>query len=262
VRDITIENNSIEKRAQQPEFVNMGDPEKVSAGILVSAVISFSDNLKASGSSGAYELTSGNSVTGVSVGTNNISAAFKPAVVNVLSSGTVDSSWTSEKKGDRYYADKTFGACTAYQEVSKDEIVDPSGGGSDDDPSDGGSGTDPSDGGSGTEVDTRAENTLSVAGKTASVRYSKLKESQTLTVSKVIRFRKKGQGTRKYSLLSAKKGSKSYKTKFRINAKSGKVTVKKGLKKGTYKVRVRVTASGNDSHKPVSKTVTFKVKVK
>jgi endo-1,4-beta-xylanase len=40
------------------------------------------------------------------------------------------------------------------------------------------------------------------------------------------------------------------------------VTVKKGLKKGTYKVRVRVTASGNDSHKPVSKTVTFKVKVK
>ena len=60
----------------------------------------------------------------------------------------------------------------------------------------------------------------------------------------------------------AKKGSKSYKTKFRINAKSGKVTVKKGLKKGTYKVRVRITASGNDSRKPASKTVTFKVRVK
>ena len=262
IKDITIENNSIEQRAQQSEFVNMGDPGKVSAGILVSAVISFNDNLKTSGSSGAYELTSGNSVTGVSVGTNNISAAFKPAVVNVLSSGTVDTSWTIEKKGDRYYADKTFGACTAYQEVSKDEIVDPPGDGSGDDPSDGDSGTDPSGGSSGTKVDTRAANTLSVAGKTASVRYSKLKKTQTLTVSKVIRFRNKGQGARNYALMSAKKGSKSYKTKFRISAKTGKVTVKKGLKKGTYKVKVRITASGNDSHKPASKTVTFKVKVK
>jgi methionine-rich copper-binding protein CopC len=112
-------------------------------------------------------------------------------------------------------------------------------------------------------VDTRAANTLSVAGKTASVRYSKLKKkTQILTVSKVIRFRNKGQGTRNYALMSAKKGSKSYKTKFRISAKTGKVTVKKGLKKGTYKVKVRITASGNDSHKPASKTVTFKVKVK
>ena len=263
VRDITIENNSIEQRAQQPEFVNMGDPQSVSAGVLVSAVISFNDNLKTGGSSDSYELTSGNSVTGVSVGTNNISAAFKPAVVNVLSSGTVDSSWTSEKKGDMYYAEKTFGACTAYQEVSQDEIVEPPGGGSGGDPSDGGSGTDPSGSGSGTEVDTRAANTLSVSGKTASVKYSKLKKrSQTLPVSKVIKFRRKGQGTRTYALISAKKGSKSYKTKFRINAKSGKVTVKKGLKKGTYKVRVRITASGNDSRKPASKTVTFKVRVK
>lgn len=45
-------------------------------------------------------------------------------------------------------------------------------------------------------------------------------------------------------------------------SKSGKVTVKKGLKKGTYKVKVKVTASGNKYYYGKSKTVTIKIKVK
>ena len=45
-------------------------------------------------------------------------------------------------------------------------------------------------------------------------------------------------------------------------AKGGKVTVKKGLKKGTYKVKVKVTkaATANYKVKTVTKTLTIKVK--
>ena len=44
-------------------------------------------------------------------------------------------------------------------------------------------------------------------------------------------------------------------------AKNGKVTVKKGTKAGTYKLKVKVTAAGNDEFKAKSKTVTLTVKV-
>ncbi|MBE6027822.1 MAG: hypothetical protein E7227_04340 [Clostridiales bacterium] len=45
-------------------------------------------------------------------------------------------------------------------------------------------------------------------------------------------------------------------------ASTGKITAKKGLKKGTYSVKVKVTAAGDDDHKPLTKTVTVKVVVK
>ena len=48
-----------------------------------------------------------------------------------------------------------------------------------------------------------------------------------------------------------------------MNAKTGKVTVKKRLKKGTYKVIVKVKAAGNANYKASAwKTVTFKVQIK
>ena len=47
-----------------------------------------------------------------------------------------------------------------------------------------------------------------------------------------------------------------------INAKTGKVTIKKKIKKGTYKVKVNVTAAGNKYFNKVTKTVTFVVKIK
>lgn len=66
-----------------------------------------------------------------------------------------------------------------------------------------------------------------------------------------------------YKLLSAKKGSKSFKKKFKINAKTGKVTIKKKLRKGTYKLKVNVKAAGNANYKASAvKTVTFRVKVR
>lgn len=45
-------------------------------------------------------------------------------------------------------------------------------------------------------------------------------------------------------------------------APNGTVTLKKKIKKGTYKVKVNVTAAGNAGFNAVTKAVTFKVKVK
>ena len=106
-------------------------------------------------------------------------------------------------------------------------------------------------------------NPLKVKGKTVTVKYSKLKKkTQYLPVSKVIKFTKKGKGTIRYSLTSAKKGKKSFKKYFKVNSKTGKLTVKKGLKKGTYKVKVKVKAAGNKNYKSASKTATVTIKVK
>ena len=51
------------------------------------------------------------------------------------------------------------------------------------------------------------------------------------------------------------KGTKKY---ISVNSTTGKVTVKKGAKKGTYKVKVTVAAKGN--YKKTTKTITIKVK--
>ncbi len=110
----------------------------------------------------------------------------------------------------------------------------------------------------------QATNPLKISAKTATVKYSKLKKkTQTLAVTKVIKFMKKLNDKKTYTLVSAKKGSKSYKKYFKVNKTTGKVTVKKGLKKGTYKVKVKVKALGNTNYKASAvKSVTFTVKVK
>ena len=107
-------------------------------------------------------------------------------------------------------------------------------------------------------------NPLKVKGKTATVKYSKLKKrSQILKVSSVIKTIKKGKGKMSYKYVSAKKGKKSFKKYFKVNKKNGRVTVKKGLKKGTYKVTVKVRAAGNKEYLDSSwKKVIFRIRVK
>lgn len=103
---------------------------------------------------------------------------------------------------------------------------------------------------------TTVANPLKIKGKTAAVKYSKLKKkNQTLAITKVIKFVKKGQGKVTYAKASGDK-------KIKINAKTGKVTLKKGLKKKTYKVKIDVYADGNEKYDPAVKTVTCKIKVK
>ncbi|MBQ9015136.1 MAG: RICIN domain-containing protein [Firmicutes bacterium] len=102
----------------------------------------------------------------------------------------------------------------------------------------------------------KAANPLSVKGKTAAVKFSKVKKkAQTLSAAKVITFTKKAQGKVTYAKTSGNK-------KITINKKTGKVTVKKGIKKGTYKVKLQITAAGTDVYSSAIKTVTIKIKVK
>ena len=51
-------------------------------------------------------------------------------------------------------------------------------------------------------------------------------------------------------------------SKISINSATGRVTAKKGLRKGTYSVKVKATAAGDNNYNMIAKTVTFKVKVK
>ena len=95
-------------------------------------------------------------------------------------------------------------------------------------------------------------NPMTVKGRTVT---AKAKQKTTFKVAKVLTI-KKAKGTKVYKKLS---GS----SKVSINSRTGKLTVKKGLKKGkTYKIKVRVTAKGNTAYKAGSKTVTVKIKVK
>ena len=88
-------------------------------------------------------------------------------------------------------------------------------------------------------IDKKA-NPLTIKPRTATVKYSKLKKkAQTLAVTKVIKFTNDAKDKKTYTFVSAKKGSKSFKKYFKISKTTGKVTVKKGLKKGTYKVKVK-----------------------
>lgn len=50
--------------------------------------------------------------------------------------------------------------------------------------------------------------------------------------------------------------------KITVNSKTGKVTVKKGVKKGTYTAKIKVSEAAKGNYKAGSKTVTVTVKVK
>ena len=98
-------------------------------------------------------------------------------------------------------------------------------------------------------------NTLKVKGKTPIVKYKKLKKkTRTVRPAKAYAITDRGQGKLTFSKLSGNK-------KIKVGS-NGKITVKKGLKKGKFKVRVKVRATGNDDYNFVTKTVTVTIKVK
>lgn len=101
----------------------------------------------------------------------------------------------------------------------------------------------------------KAANTMTVAAKTANVSAAKLKSGNvTVKRSKVLSV-SKAQGTVTYSKVSGN-------SKITINKTTGNVTVKKGLAKGTYKVKVSITAAGNTNYKNKTVKKTFTIAVK
>lgn len=87
--------------------------------------------------------------------------------------------------------------------------------------------------------------------KNKSVKASKLKTKQR-TLSAITIKNPKGK-------LSCKKMSGS---KYLKVTSKGKIVVKKGTQKGTYKIKVKITAKGDSSYKSKSLTKTVNIKVK
>ena len=52
-----------------------------------------------------------------------------------------------------------------------------------------------------------------------------------------------------------------YSKKFVVNKSTGKLTVKKGVRKGLYRVKIKVTAAGNSNYKKLTDIVTVSVRV-
>lgn len=106
----------------------------------------------------------------------------------------------------------------------------------------------------------KADNPITAKGKSAKVKYSAAKKkARTLAVSKVAKITK-AQGTKRFKV--TKWTTSKAKKYIKVNAKTGKVTVKKGTPKGTYKFKLRVKAAGNANYKAGVKTVKVKVIVK
>lgn len=95
---------------------------------------------------------------------------------------------------------------------------------------------------------------LKVTARKPSVRYSRTRK-RTIKIKKAVKFVKTAKGKVTYKKTG---GSK----KLTISKKTGTITVKKGTKKGTYKIRIKISASGDSKYKAGSRTVTVKVKVK
>lgn len=66
------------------------------------------------------------------------------------------------------------------------------------------------------------------------------------------------KGIVSYTLSSVSKAAKG---KIKVSS-AGKVTVAKGLKKGTYTVKVKVASKATTNYKSATSDVSFKVKVK
>lgn len=111
---------------------------------------------------------------------------------------------------------------------------------------------------------TRSANPLRVKGRSFAVRYRRLKKkAQKRKRARVIRFVKTGKGTKTYRLVSAKKGKKSFRKRFRINKKTGLLTIRKGLRKGLYRVTVKVRAAGGIFYKRSAwKKAVIRIRVK
>lgn len=117
------------------------------------------------------------------------------------------------------------------------------------------------------KAEAKSNQKITVKKKTRTIKFNKLKKKKQ-TVAPLRVTGAKGKVTyKKVSVSKKKKGKKYTKNKkttarFTVNKKTGKITVKKNTKKGTYKVKIKVSAAGDATHNAAKKTVTVVIKVK
>ncbi|SDB12404.1 C1 family peptidase [Eubacterium oxidoreducens] len=99
----------------------------------------------------------------------------------------------------------------------------------------------------------KTANTMKVSAVKKKVKYNAVKKRAIKVVCPLSVKRAIGKIT--YEKVSAAKC-------LILNEKTGKVTVKKGTKKGTYAIRIKVRAAGNANYEAASKTVKCKIIVK
>ena len=100
----------------------------------------------------------------------------------------------------------------------------------------------------------KAKNTLQASGKTRIVKSAVLNKKNVF-ISRANAFKvTKAKGKVTFKKLS---GNKKI-----LVSKNGKITVKKGLKKGTYRIKVKVMAAGNALYNKKVKTVSVTISVK
>ena len=101
----------------------------------------------------------------------------------------------------------------------------------------------------------KAPNTLTVTGKQASVKFKKVKNADQFIARKNVMVVKQNKGEVTFQKT---KGNKN----ILVDKVAGSVKVSKGMKKGTYNIKVKVTATGNAGYKVGSKVADVVIIIK
>ena len=109
---------------------------------------------------------------------------------------------------------------------------------------------------------TKTNNTASIRAKKVKIKKSKIKKKKQTISLKKWAVMSNVKGVISFKLNTAKKGKKSFRKKIKLNTKTGKITLKKGMKKGTYKLKIKVKVTGDNNYNPIEKTVIVNVKIK
>ena len=106
----------------------------------------------------------------------------------------------------------------------------------------------------------KANNNIKLKARKINVKRSVLKKVPiVMPIGKAIVVQN-SVGNITYKIVKVEK--KAAAAKFAVNNKTRKLTIKRGLKKGSYKVTFKVTAAGNDKYDQDTKNVTVPVTVK
>ena len=103
----------------------------------------------------------------------------------------------------------------------------------------------------------KAAQPMTVSTADRKIKYSDLKKANKTVKAITV---KNNQGKVTYKKVKVNKAA--YEKNFTVNTSTGKITVKKGTPKGTYKIKVKVSAAGNDDYKAGSKNCTVVIIVK